>query len=290
MTRDILEIDNYTVLFEETPASNKEIIEYCNFEHPVIGIAFYGSGDVKLNVNHNSQTSTYHQTKGLAMSFFANDQVEFMHTIKAELPMRCIVVVLPLQKLMQPETGDEEAFKTYLKELVYPDANYVKGPSFFMAPEMEAAVEKMFNTTYQGRMRMMFLKSQVLELLSHFFAQMAEPIEQTAFKKEELQKLYQAKDILTNNIHTPPSLKELSKLIGLNTYALKKNFKALFGMPVFKYLQQERLNKAHELLRRGEFTVQEAAWEVGYESISSFSNAFSQKFGARPSAIRSQLA
>ena len=33
-------------------------------------------------------------------------------------------------------------------------------------------------------------------------------------------------------------------------------------------------------------TVQEAAWHVGYDSLSSFSNAFAKKFGYRPSQIR----
>ena len=74
--------------------------------------------------------------------------------------------------------------------------------------------------------------------------------------------------------------------LDLNTFKLKKNFKELFGVPVFKYLQNERLTTAHELLRNKKATVQEAAWQVGYDSLSSFSNAFSKKFGYRPSDIK----
>ncbi len=50
----------------------------------------------------------------------------------------------------------------------------------------------------------------------------------------------------------------------------KKNFKEMFGIPVFKYLQEERLTKAHSLLRQGEMTVQEVAWFVGYEALAHF--------------------
>ena len=81
-------------------------------------------------------------------------------------------------------------------------------------------------------------------------------------------------------------LAELSRQIGLNTYALKKDFKALFGVPVFKYLQNERMTTAHDLIRTNKATVQEAAWQVGYDSLSSFSNAFTKKFGFRPSDIK----
>jgi transcriptional regulator GlxA family with amidase domain len=78
----------------------------------------------------------------------------------------------------------------------------------------------------------------------------------------------------------------LSRQIGLNSFKLKKHFKELFGVPVFKYLQNERLNRANELLRNQSLSVQEVAWEVGYDSLGSFSNAFTRKFGYRPSEIR----
>ena len=102
----------------------------------------------------------------------------------------------------------------------------------------------------------------------------------------ERDKLILAQEILTNNLETPPSLTELSKEIGMNTFKLKKNFKEFFGVPVFKYLQNERLTLAHKMIRNQEATVQEASWHVGYDSLSSFSNAFEKKFGYRPSQIK----
>jgi AraC-like DNA-binding protein len=94
---------------------------------------------------------------------------------------------------------------------------------------------------------------------------------------------------VSTNYSKPPTLTELSKLIGLNSNKLKKNFKELFGIPVYKYIHEERLNKAYELLCINEKTVQEVAWEVGYESLSSFSNAFQKKFGLRPNEIKKQF-
>ena len=122
-------------------------------------------------------------------------------------------------------------------------------------------------------------------LLSHFFGQLA-MMQTEKINTTERDKLYMAKEILLNNLDNPPSLSELSRQIGLNSYNLKKNFKELFGVPVFKYLQNERLKTAHELIRNQEATVQEAAWHVGYDSLSSFSNAFEKKFGYRPSQIK----
>jgi len=121
--------------------------------------------------------------------------------------------------------------------------------------------------------------------LSHFFGHLSE-MKEGELKQEEREKLFQAKEILSQNLETPPSLTELSRQIGLNSFKLKKNFKVLFGVPVFKYLQNERLTKAHELIRNQDVSIQEAAWHVGYDSLSSFSNAFAKKFGFRPSGIK----
>ena len=286
MTRDILEIDEHTILVEQAEA--KEIvIDKCTFDEAIIGIAFYGSGNVELSVCHGEQNHRYENTKGFAMSFYANEQVAFLHKVAPDTPLRCLVILSKIERLKQLPSEEGAIFCTLLEELVYPKDNFIEGPCFYMTPEMEGAVDKFFKTRYEGITRTLFLRSQVTELLSHFFGYISEyqPGKEST-KVKDRDKIYQAKDILTQNIEQPPSLSELSKLVGLNSYKLKKNFKALFGIPVFKFLQNERLNKAHELLRGGGLTVQETAWEVGYESLSSFSNAFTKKFGFRPSEIK----
>ena len=154
-----------------------------------------------------------------------------------------------------------------------------------MTPEIQSIVDQVFHTRYEGKAKMLFFKSQMTSLLAHFFGQLSMMSEKT-IPQDERNRLLQAKEILSEKLETPPSLSELSRKIGLNTFKLKKNFKELFGVPVFKYLQNERLTKAQELLRNQKMTVQEAAWHVGYDSLSSFSNAFAKKFGFRPSAIK----
>ncbi len=263
MTRDIIEINDFLVLIEQ---SNEEeaIVDKCGFDEPVVGFSFYGSGNVALSINHLKGTRNFQNTKGFAMSFSANEKVEFVHAISNEKPLQCICIVSSLKNLSKLPDQEGEIFSEYLRELINPEKDYVEGPNFYMTHDMQSAVDKIFNIRYSGKTRMMFLKSQVTELLSHFFALISDP-EPQAVNKQEREKLYQAREILFSNMDKPPSLDELSRLIGLNSFKLKKNFKELFGVPVFKYLQNERLNKAHDLLRDGNVSIQEAAWLVGYE-------------------------
>lgn len=284
MTRDIININNFIILVEEAN-TDKVTIDSCYFDEPVIAVALYGSGNVHLSMNWGDKKKEYENTKGLALSFYADEAVECAHTVSPEKPLQCLVIATAPRNLQNLPNGEGELFTDLLQQLVNPVASYVEGPRFFMTPEMQHIVDNIFNNEYEGKAKMMFFRSQITALLSHFFWQLSK-MQTEVIKSPEREKLLQAKEILSDNLDAPPSLTELSRQIGLNTFALKKEFKELFGVPVFKYLQNERMTKAHELIRSQSATVQEAAWHVGYDSLSSFSNAFTKKFGFRPSEIK----
>ncbi len=285
MIRDTININDFIILVEEAH-TQEVLVDSCRFEEPLIAVALYGSGNVHLSMNHGDTRNTYDNTKGLALSFYADDTVDSVHTISPEKPLQCLVIATAPRNLKNLPNGEGELFTELLEQLVNPAASYVEGPRFFMTPEMQHIVDNIFSNDYQGKAKMMFFRSQITALLSHFFWQLSQ-MKTQSINTSEREKLFVAQEILSNNLDSPPSLTELSKQIGLNTFALKKEFKELFGVPVFKYLQNERMTKAHELIRNKEATVQEAAWHVGYDSLSSFSNAFTKKFGFRPSELRS---
>jgi AraC-like DNA-binding protein len=284
MTRDFIDINDFTILVEEA-SSQQIIVDACSFDEPVVAVAFYGSGNVDLKVNYGNKSKQFNYTKGLALSFYADNKVEFEHTVSADKPLRCVLIATSIRNLDNLPNEEGEIFSSLLHELVNPSDHYVEGPQFFMTPDMDRIVDAVFNMKYHGKTKMMFFRSQMTVLLSHFFGQLA-MMQTEKINTTERDKLYMAKELLLNNLDNPPSLSELSRQIGLNSYNLKKNFKELFGVPVFKYLQNERLKTAHNLIRNQQASVQEAAWHVGYDSLSSFSNAFEKKYGYRPSQIK----
>ena len=284
MTRDIIDINDFTILVE-TANSHKVIKDSCFFDEPVIAVAFYGSGNVDLEFKYPTTSKFYNYTKGLALSFYSDEKVICTHTVSKDCPLECIVIATATRNLHKLPNQEGELFAELLEQLVHPKDHYVEGPSFFMTPEMQRIVDSIFNIKYEGKARMMFFRSQITALLSHFFGQLA--LHKTkSFQSQDRERLEEVKNILAGNLDNPPSLSELSKIIGLNTTKLKKEFKEVFGVPVFKYLQNQRLATAHDMIRGQKATVQEAAWHVGYDSLSSFSNAFAKKFGYRPSQIR----
>jgi AraC family transcriptional regulator, transcriptional activator of the genes for pyochelin and ferripyochelin receptors len=103
--------------------------------------------------------------------------------------------------------------------------------------------------------------------------------------QRDLDKLYQARQILLEDIEHPPSLIELAQKVGLNDYKLKAGFREVFGITVYGYLHAHRMQVAHQRLQSGAVSVTEAAIEVGYSSLSAFSSAFKKFYGIRPSQV-----
>lgn len=88
--------------------------------------------------------------------------------------------------------------------------------------------------------------------------------------------------LLKQNLAEPPSLEELGKKIGCSHFYLSRIFSAQTGHTITQHLRQLRMERAAELLKAGDHNVTEAAVEVGYNSLSHFSAAFTETFGVCP--------
>lgn len=88
--------------------------------------------------------------------------------------------------------------------------------------------------------------------------------------------------LLRENLESPPNLEEIGRAVGCSPFHLSRTFSAATGMTIPQYLRQLRMERAAELLRSGKFNVTEAALEVGYASLSHFSQAFHETFGCCP--------
>lgn len=71
-------------------------------------------------------------------------------------------------------------------------------------------------------------------------------------------------------------------MVGCSPFHLSRGFSQEVGLTIQQYLRGIRLERAAELLRTGQCNVTEAAFEVGYNSLSHFSSSFHEMFGCCP--------
>lgn len=138
---------------------------------------------------------------------------------------------------------------------------------------------------YQGITRQFYLESKALELVALHFNQMLpkSPSQGKSLLSQDIDRVYQARDILIQNMTSPPSLPELARQVHLNERKLKQGFRQVFDNTIFGYLHDHRMERARQLLQAGQLNIQETARWVGYASRSSFVVAFKKKFEVPPS-------
>ncbi|MEH2299660.1 MAG: AraC family transcriptional regulator [Nostoc sp.] len=201
--------------------------------------------------------------------------------------------------------------EAYLPSKLKPFLEIDTPPSFHqslgkMTPAMQLALQQLLHCPFQGIMRRTYLEVKTLELITLQFAQLfndGTPSQQLInLKRNDVERIYQARDILLQDIINPPSLIELAKQVELNDVQaaslrdaprtrlrkLKQGFRQLFGTTVFGYLHDYRLEKACQFLMEGRMNVAQVSYAVGFANRGYFAAAFRKKFGINPSDYQAQ--
>ena len=152
------------------------------------------------------------------------------------------------------------------------------------------AVQDLMDCPYTGRLKALYLESKAMELIAHKLAQTARQDDDRSMSpklgRRDMDRVLHAREILCRDMHNPPTLSELAHAVGTNHCRLNTGFRELFGATVFAYLRQRRLIEARRLIVEEGLNITEAAFHVGYNSLSSFSKAFSEHFGLSPIRLR----
>lgn len=78
------------------------------------------------------------------------------------------------------------------------------------------------------------------------------------------------------------TLEELAFLCNMSVSTFKRTFKKHYGESPMRWFQHKRLEQAHHLLTVEKKTASEIYLDVGYESLSSFIQAYKVKYGNTP--------
>ena len=184
-----------------------------------------------------------------------------------------------------------EQIPVQLKEVIKGKQGTFLLQIYRMTPEIQMAIQQVLNCPYQGIIKQFYLEGKANELIALTLQQLLtdtkKPNQYPTLPKSDVDRIYQAKEILLSNLNNPPSLMTLAKLVGLNDYKLKLGFRQVFGTTAFGYLRECRMLEARRQLLETDLNVTEVARTVGYASESSFSTAFRKKFGVTPIIYKS---
>lgn len=157
-----------------------------------------------------------------------------------------------------------------------------------LAPHASHLARELFQPTAVGGIGRMLAESCALQFLARALSGNGseETMSTDRVSPRDRAKVLQVRDRLLAEPEGDHTLCDLARDAGLSVSALKAKFPQVLGQPVFGFLRDARLQRAHDGIALEGWTVSQAAYLVGYRHQSNFSIAFRRKFGVAPSEVR----
>ncbi|MBZ5738982.1 helix-turn-helix transcriptional regulator [Nocardioides mangrovi] len=105
-------------------------------------------------------------------------------------------------------------------------------------------------------------------------------------RRQDLVRLRRVRDRMDRDYAQPLDVEALARDAHMSAGHLSRAFKAAYGESPYSYLMTRRIERAMALLRRGDLSVTDVCFEVGCQSLGTFSTRFSELVGMSPSAYR----
>lgn len=104
-----------------------------------------------------------------------------------------------------------------------------------------------------------------------------------------LARLLQARELIEDCYGEPLRLEVIAAAAQLSPHHFHRLYKKHFGQTPHQHLTQRRLAQAKRLLATTSLSVTEVCFEVGFESLGSFSDLFKRHTGQSPVSFRRKL-
>jgi len=130
-----------------------------------------------------------------------------------------------------------------------------------------------------------------LRLLQCFAIHLGEHANQLVLKQEaaEPEPIARARQFIETHHQEQLSLPVVSEQASMSVCHFCKRFKSATGLTYTNYLSRFRVEKAKNLLLNPSYRISEAAYEVGFQSLTHFNRVFKSVAGESPTAYRRRL-
>jgi AraC-like DNA-binding protein len=101
-----------------------------------------------------------------------------------------------------------------------------------------------------------------------------------------LRRLCLARAAIHDRSSHPLTLDDLARVAGLSRFHFLRLFHEAFSATPHEYLTRVRLGRARQLLLEERASVTDVCFEVGFQSLGSFSALFARRMGESPATFR----
>ena len=107
-----------------------------------------------------------------------------------------------------------------------------------------------------------------------------------AHRLRDLARLRRVRDRIDREYAQPLDVEALALGVHWSAGHLSREFRRVYGESPYSYLMTRRIERAMALLRRGDLSVTDVCFAVGFSSLGTFSTRFAELVGVPPSVYR----
>lgn len=108
------------------------------------------------------------------------------------------------------------------------------------------------------------------------------------FENQQKDQQLKIQQVVHSNLDNNLQVAELAFLCNMSVSTFKRHFEAIYNTSPIKWIQEKRLETAAQKLLQPNLRVNDLYLESGYQSLSSFIQAFRQKFGQTPKQFQNR--
>ena len=102
-------------------------------------------------------------------------------------------------------------------------------------------------------------------------------------------RLQRAREFMYDCYPQPLELEEMARVACMSPFHFLRMFQQAFGETPYRYLTRRRIDRARELLSLTSRSVTDVCFDVGYQSLGSFSTLFRRVTGNSPLSYRTRI-
>ena len=107
-----------------------------------------------------------------------------------------------------------------------------------------------------------------------------------AQRLRDMAAIRRVRDRIDREFDRPLNVPDLARGVHMSAGHLSRQFRRIYGESPYSYLMTRRIERAMTLLRRGDMSVTDVCFAVGFSSLGTFSTRFTELVGVPPSVYR----
>jgi AraC-like DNA-binding protein len=219
-----------------------------------------------VNSSNSLSTGIYFSSRDGIIRYPSNYNIQL---VILRLPLDCFRQILPTKHpfLSLLKNGKEyhfyESISVEMKIVMH---------NLVTEEYAESRIEKELAYARSWELFILFAHSFFFRRQNHF----------TPISEQNKLKIQHIKELILEDLSRPKTIDILVQVCGMSATKLRAMFKEVYGMSIYQFFQENRMEKARQLLKEKKLNVSEVAYHLGYTHLGHFSEAFKKRYNCLP--------